>query len=56
METIEQILEGIREYEVMGAIAGKVFSKDLQNRALKKGFVVLTQQGNHIEQIIPSKI
>ncbi len=42
-----------KEYKVMGAIAGKVFSKDLQKRALKKGFVVLTQKGNHIEQILP---
>ena len=39
---------------VIGAIAGKIFPKHLQTQALKKGYSVLTQQGDHIEQINPT--
>ena len=39
-----------KNYKVIGAIAGKVFPKHLQQEALKKGYIVITQEGNHIEQ------
>ena len=40
-------------YKLVGALAGKIFPKHLQTQALKKGYSVLTQQGDHIEQINP---
>ena len=56
LEQLDSIIENFYEfhpafknYKIQGAIAGKIFSKDLQKRALKKGFIVLTQQGNNIE-------
>ena len=42
-----------KDYKVIGAIAGKIFPKHLQEQALKKGYSVITQQGEHIEQINP---
>ncbi|MDQ7084751.1 MAG: hypothetical protein Q9M36_07375 [Sulfurovum sp.] len=42
-----------KDYKVIGAIAGKIFPKHLQEQALNKGYSVLTQQGDHIEQINP---
>ena len=42
-----------KNYKIYGAIAGKIFPKHLQTLALKKGYYVLTQQGNHVEQRIP---
>ncbi|MDQ7086125.1 MAG: hypothetical protein Q9M36_14970 [Sulfurovum sp.] len=42
-----------KDYKVIGAIAGKIFPKHLQAQALKKGYSVLTQQGDHVEQINP---
>ncbi len=41
------------DYKVIGAIAGKIFPKHLQTQALKKGYSVITQQGDHIEQVNP---
>ncbi len=41
------------DYKLIGAIAGKIFPKHLQEQALKKGYSVITQQGDHIEQINP---
>ncbi len=40
-------------YKLIGALAGKIFPKHLQEQALKKGYSVITQQGDHIEQINP---
>jgi hypothetical protein len=40
-------------HKIHGAIAGKIFPKHLQSLALKKGYYVLTQQGDHIEQRMP---
>ena len=37
-------------YKIIGAIAGKVFPQHLQEKALKKGYTVITQKGDHIEQ------
>ena len=61
LEQLDNIIENFYEfhpafknYKIQGAIAGKIFSDDLQKRALKKGFVVLTQQGNHLETKLPS--
>jgi len=42
-----------KDYKVIGALAGKIFPKHLQEQALKKGYSVLTQQGDHIEEINP---
>ncbi len=60
LEQLDSIIENFYEfhpsfknYKIQGAIAGKIFSEDLQKRALKKGFIVLTQQGNHVETILP---
>ena len=62
LEQLDKIIEefyefhpAFKNYKIQGAIAGKIFSDDLQKRALKKGFIVLTQQGNHIETIMPKK-
>ncbi|MDQ7085273.1 MAG: hypothetical protein Q9M36_10260 [Sulfurovum sp.] len=41
------------DYKLIGALAGKIFPKHLQTQALKKGYSVITQQGDHIEQINP---
>ena len=61
IEQLDKIMERFdyfhplyREYRVVGAIAGKIFPKHLQTQALKKGYSVLTQQGDHIEQINPT--
>jgi len=43
-----------KNHKIIPAIAGKIFPKHIQNRALKNGFIVVTQVGNHIEQIKPS--
>ena len=40
-------------YKLVGALAGKIFPKHLQTQVLKKGYSVITQQGDHIEQINP---
>ena len=42
-----------KDYKVIGAIAGKIFPKHLQEQTLKKGYSVIMQQGKHIEQINP---
>ncbi len=42
-----------KDYTVIGAIAGKIFPKHLQEQTLNKGYSVITQQGDHIEQINP---
>ena len=42
-----------KKYKIIPALAGKVFPKHIQEKALKNGFVVLTQVGNHIEQRVP---
>ena len=43
-----------KNYKIIPAIAGKIFPKHLQNKALKNGFVVIKQVGNHIEQRNPN--
>jgi len=45
-----------KNYKIIPALAGKVFPKHIQDKALKNGFVVLTQVGNHIEQRVPKDI
>jgi hypothetical protein len=40
-------------YKIIPAIAGKIFPEHIQKAALEQGFVVLTQKGDHIEQIRP---
>jgi len=42
-----------KNYKIIPALAGKVFPKHIQEKALKNGFVVLTQIGNHMEQKAP---
>jgi hypothetical protein len=42
-----------KDYKIIPAIAGKVFPKDLQKIALKKGYSVLTQKGDFMEQVNP---
>ncbi|SFV88803.1 hypothetical protein MNB_SUP05-SYMBIONT-7-387 [hydrothermal vent metagenome] len=42
-----------KNYKLIGAIAGKVFSEELIQLALKKGYSVLTQKGEYMEQINP---
>jgi hypothetical protein len=37
-------------YNVIPVIAGKIFPENLKNKAVKLGFTVLTQVGNHIEE------
>ncbi|MEA2028746.1 MAG: hypothetical protein U9N49_07200, partial [Campylobacterota bacterium] len=53
MQEFEYFHPLYKDYKVIGAIAGKVFPKHLQEEALQKGYSVLTQQGEHIEQINP---
>jgi hypothetical protein len=43
-----------KDYKIIPAIAGKVFPKHIQKKALDNGFVVITQVGKHIELINPS--
>lgn len=61
IEQLDKIIERFdyfhplyRGYKVVGALAGKIFPEHLQAQALKKGYSVLTQQGEHIEQINPT--
>ena len=42
-----------KNHKIIPAIAGKIFPKHIQNKALKNGFVVIKQVGNHIEQRNP---
>ena len=42
-----------KNHKIIPAIAGKIFPQHIQDKALKSGFVVVTQVGNHIEQISP---
>ena len=48
-----QFHPNFKSYKIIPALAGKAFPKALQNQALKEGFIVLTQQGDHIEQRLP---
>ena len=41
-------------HKIIPAIAGKIFPEHIQNKALKNGFVVIKQVGNHIEQRNPN--
>ena len=41
-------------YKIYGAIAGKIFPENLQREALKKGFFVIVQQGDHVEVMSPA--
>ncbi len=43
-----------KNHKIIPAIAGKIFPEHIQNIALKNGFIVITQVGNHIEQRNPS--
>ena len=45
-----QLIVANKNYKIIGAIARKVFPKHLQQEGLKKGYIVITQEGNHIEQ------
>jgi len=42
-----------KNYKIIPALAGKVFPRHIQNKALKNGFIVLTQVGNHLEERVP---
>ncbi len=53
MERFDYFHPIYKDYKVIGALAGKIFPKHLQEQALKKGYSVITQQGDHIEQINP---
>ncbi|MFK5975027.1 MAG: hypothetical protein QM493_00845 [Sulfurovum sp.] len=53
MERFDYFHPIYKGYSVIGAIAGKIFPKHLQEETLKKGYSVITQQGDHIEQINP---
>jgi len=53
MERFDYFHPLYKGYTVIGAIAGKIFPKHLQEQTLKKGYSVITQQGEHIEQINP---
>ncbi len=53
MERFDYFHPIYKEYKVIGALAGKIFPKHLQEQALKKGYSVITQQGDQIEQINP---
>ncbi|MFK5975642.1 MAG: hypothetical protein QM493_03945 [Sulfurovum sp.] len=61
IDQLDKIMENFyyfhRDYEgykLVGALAGKIFPKHLQTQVLKKGYSVIMQQGDHIEQINPS--
>ena len=54
VEQFYQFHPTFKSYKIIPALAGKVFSKQLQQQALNAGFIVLTQQGNHIEQRLPA--
>ena len=43
-----------KNYKIIPALAGKVFPKHIQGKALKNGFIVLTQIDNHMEQTVPN--
>ena len=56
IEQLDNIIENFyyfhpsfKGYKIIGAIAGKVFPQHLQEKALKKGYTVITQKGDHIE-------
>ena len=53
MERFDYFHPLYKDYRVIGVLAGKIFPKHLQTQALKKGYSVITQQGDHIEQINP---
>jgi hypothetical protein len=60
IKQMEQIIEKFyyfhpyfKDYKIIPAIAGKVFPEDLQKIALKKGYSVLTQKGDFMEQVNP---
>jgi len=53
MERFDYFHPLYKGYKVIGAIAGKIFPKHLQEQTLKKGYSVIMQQGEHIEQINP---
>ena len=54
VEQFYQFHPTFKSYKIIPALAGKVFSKQLQQQTLNAGFIVLTQQGNHIEQRLPA--
>ncbi len=54
MERFDYFHPIYKDYKVIGALAGKIFPKHLQEQTLKKGYSVITQQGDHIEQINPA--
>ena len=53
MERFDYFHPLYKDYKVIGALAGKIFPKHLQTQALQKGYSVIMQQGDHIEQINP---
>ncbi len=53
IEKFPRLHPAFKNYKVYGAIAGKVFPKHLQQEALKKGYFVLLQQGDHVEVVSP---
>ena len=54
VEQFYQFHPTFKSHKIIPALAGKVFPKQLQDQALNAGFIVLTQQGDHIEQRIPA--
>jgi hypothetical protein len=60
IKQMEQIIEKFyyfhpyfKDYKIIPAIAGKVFPEELQKIALKKGYSVLMQKGDFMEQVNP---
>ncbi len=49
MQDFKKFHPAFNDYKVYGAIAGKIFPENLQQEALKKGYFVLVQQGDHVE-------
>ena len=46
----------LKDHKIVPAIAGKIFNESIQQKALKKGFVVIIQVGNHMEQKAPKSV
>jgi DNA-binding sugar fermentation-stimulating protein len=53
MERFDYFHPLYKDYTIIGAIAGKIFPKHLQEQTLSKGYSVITQQGDHMELLNP---
>ena len=49
VEKFKDFHPSFENYKIYGAIAGKIFPENLQQEALKEGFFVIVQQGDHVE-------